>query len=303
MVSCICAKTDISATSIKLKLAKESLALAEANILTIEITNNLETPLLLDNEYLFKATKAPYPFKLYLIAPDGSKWLYVRGRGIRGSSLGNSPRYFWLPPGGKVQETMYLWATAFAPTKYKNALEKIPSGKYKLFAIYKLPITTGTGMKVLYSDTAEFTYRALDEKDAGALNSLMGMDSLKESILGVFGPKDKPQLVKIRDSKTPYSEAAYSILLALILASIEGDPYDQFVIEKRNFDALYPNSSFAIIIMNLQMEHAKLTRRTNAADSLRWVLQEKYPLDRQILISSGRIKTATLKEYPERRTE
>jgi hypothetical protein len=292
------------AVSIELRLPKDTLALAEATMLTVAVTNHSNTELLLDNRYLFGATESLYHFKLVMVSPEGEEWEYKGGRRIKTTYLSTSKLYFLLPPEQRVEEKMYLWATTFVPGKYRQSLEKLTPGNYKLFATYHVPVQDGMDELIFYSDTVEFVYLPLNSTDENSKVALREMNALSESFLGMFASvKDEGRLQTIVNTNTPYSEAAHSIVLALILASIDEDPYDRLITAKMDFNKLYPNSAFESIILELQKDHAEMTGRISQADSLAQHLEDIYPAGKHVLFSQNKITVVTAKEVVERRME
>lgn len=290
--------------SIELRLTKDTLALAEATVLTVAVTNHSNSELLLDNRYLFGASEYPYPFKLVMVSPEGEEWEYKGGRRIRTTYLSTSKLYFLLPPEQRVENKLYLWATTFVPEEYRKSLEKIEPGTYKLFATYHVPIQNGLDEFIFYSDTVEFVYLPLDPKDKNSRIALQEMNNLSEAFLGAFGSeKEKRKLQTIVNTNTAYSEAAHSMILALILSSLEDDPYKKFVTAKKQFESLYPNSPFEPIILPIQIYHATKTDRKKEADSLTQRLESIYPASKNVLFSQNKITPVMAKEVIERRTE
>jgi len=273
-------------------------------MLTVAVTNHSNGELLLDNRYLFGATESPYHFKLVMVSPEGEEWEYKGGRRIKTTYLSTSKLYFLLPPEQKVEEKMYLWATTFVPERYRQSLEKITPGTYKLFATYYVPVQDGIDKFIFYSDTVEFVYLPLDRSDTKSIEALREMNALSESFLGIWGSvEDEERLQAIVNTNTPYSEAAHSMVLALILAYIDKDPYEEFVTAKKQFDGLYPNSAFEPLILRKQKHRAKMTGRISQADSLALRLEDIYPAGKHVLLSQDKITVVMAKEVVERRTE
>ncbi|MBN2378272.1 hypothetical protein JXM67_00500 [candidate division WOR-3 bacterium] len=293
---------DTQVVLIHLELGKYILALAEATMLTVAVTNNSDGEILLDNRYLFGGTEHPYSFKLFMVSPDGEEWEYIGGRRIK-KYLSTSKFYFYLPPQLRVDEQVCLWATTFVPKEYRQALEKLTPGVYRLFAIYHIPIQEGIDKYVFFSDTLEFVYLPLDSSDARSMKALRQMNALSESFLGIFGsPEEERRLRKIIRTKTPYSEAAHSLLLGMILAHLDKNSYDDFVTAKTQFDRLYPNSPFEPTLLELQWFRNKSINRTSQADSIAALLENIYPEGKAILRWQNKITPVVAKDVDERRT-
>lgn len=289
--------------SIHLNLAKTILALAEPTMLTVTISNNSNDSILIDNQFLFGAAESPYPLRLYMITPDGEKWLYRGGRCLHVTYFPDSPIYLWLPPKDHISEEEYLWCTFFAPKKYQQALEKVPPGHYFLYASYDSPHQKDLSDEVIYSDTVEFVYIPLKTKDTQSINALHELDSLKDSFLCGFLSSDRVRFERIRDSHTAYSEAANASLLSVILFSLEEDSYQKFMTEKRRFDESYPQSPYQRHLLKLQSSYFNNRRMKTELESNNEILLQRFPDDRKVLSTHNMLETASPNEIEERRVQ
>jgi|GEM_PF-1429785 len=293
---------DTQAISIHLELGKYILALAEATMLTVAVTNNSNNEILLDNRYLFGGTEYPYPFKLFMVSPGGEEWEYIGGRRIKSTYLSTSKLYYYLPPQQRIEEQVCLWATTFVPEEYRRALEKLTPGTYKLYATYQIPVQAGISKDVFYSDTVEFVYLPLDPSDRKSMKALEEMNALSESYLGIWGSDDEEKsLRKIINTNTPYSEAAHSKLLAMIIAHNDEDSYEDFLAAKIKFDNLYPNSLFEPTILSSQKFKANLIGLDNQADSIAVRLETIHPAGKNVLRWQNKITFVMAKDVDERR--
>lgn len=230
---------DAPPASLHLELGKDTLALAEPVMLTVEISNNSQEDLKLDNVSMFTLDRIPYNFSLTLITPDGKEWDYNLFVKMDVSYAPGSKLYFLLPPGKSVSDDKVLWWTYFLPQEYQRSLEKSPAGNYKLFAAYLLPKQERLEGMILYSDTVEFVFLPPQREH---IQVLMEMDSLWRFQKG-YGTRPVREdayqrFTRIRDSHTPYSEAAHATLV------IWEYKLDEFKEEKARFDRLYPGSQF-----------------------------------------------------------
>lgn len=280
--------------SIHLALSTDILALAEPTLLTVEIVNNLKKDLFLDNNPMFTLYEAPYRFTLTLISPDGQKWMYDRLGTLHAEYPPDAPIYFILPPGKKTSDYMFLWWTCFLPKDYKVALENLPLGKYKIFATYRLPKQKELEKMVLHSDTFEFVFLPPKEEH---LPSLVEMDSLWLYLYGGAGSalsRDaRERLEHLRDSNTPYSEAAHARLIRF------NRNLDSFTVAKAEFDKLYPTSPFAPVLLEAQFTRATLpgvSVSKEEVDSIFAAWRNSVPTNFDVLIRTHELKTATSKE-------
>lgn len=281
---------DAPPASIHLKLGKDTLALAEPTYLTATITNNMNQDLLLDNFLLFHLEEEPFRFSLFLITPNGKEWAYVGTRGSIFISFAPTVRHHLLvPPGQSVSKGMMLWWTTFAPRKYQSALEKLPSGTYKLFATYELPDQENLHEVVIYSDTVELAFLPLNKT---YLPALIEMDSLRRYFTAVDASwRVLPRLQRIGDSKTPYSEAAHALFYGWT------NSFDSLTRGKAHFDELYPQSQFQLKFLEYQSLYARKEGRTDVLDSLNRLLLEIEPSNTDALLRQGVIKhPATLED-------
>ncbi|MBN2378273.1 hypothetical protein JXM67_00505 [candidate division WOR-3 bacterium] len=287
--------------SIHLQLAKDTLALAEATLLTVTVTNNSDKELLLDNRSTFGVAEYPYPFELYLLTPEGENWLYQKGRDVRIDYSPTARLYFWLLPKQNISEEIWLFVTIFAPEKYQKALEKLPSGHYKYYAIYKLPLQKGYEDVVIYSDTAEFVYLPLPKHGYRHRRALKEMNTLNESFIKGFWTGNLENLQRIIRTNTPYSEAAHALLVEVILSSVQDGSYESFLAEKARFDERYPNTPFQKDILIHQISSTICGGMKTETDSIFNLLVQKYPSDRFVLLRQGKLKFVTSKEAGESR--
>ena len=274
--------------SLKLRLGKDTLAMAEATYLKAEITNNTDKDLLLDNRLMFLLANPPYRFSLYLIMPSGEECLYQGFRGVDVLGPVRPHHFFLLPPGVKASKGILLWWSIFLPREYEVALEKLPPGTYKLFVTYRLPETADQEKIVIYSDTVEFVFLPPKSEHHHAL---VEMDSLYRFFGSIGAAKGRIGLQAIKESNTPYSEAAHARLLTWVR------DLDSFTLEKANFDSLYPSSQFSTHLLETQYKYAKTANRTNVLDSLNRLLLEIEPSNTDALLRQGVIRhPATLED-------
>ncbi|TET22601.1 MAG: hypothetical protein E3J71_05635 [Candidatus Stahlbacteria bacterium] len=276
--------------SLHLELGKDTLALAEPTYLTATITNNMNQDLLLDNFLLFRLKQEPFRFSLFLITPGGKEWAYVGTRGSISISFAPTVRHHLLVPSGQsASKGMMLWWTTFAPRKYQSALEKLPSGTYKLFAIYELPDQENLHKVVIYSDTVEFLFLPVRWEH---MQAIIEMDSLRRYFTGGDASwRVLPRLQRIGDSKTPYSEAAHALFYGWT------NSFDSLTRGKAHFDELYPQSQFQLKFLKRQFLYAKKEGRTDVLDSLNRLLLKIEPSNTDALLRQGVIKhPATLED-------
>lgn len=229
--------------SLKLKLSKTTLELAEANVLGIEIKNVLGRPLLIDCFFIFNLFN---DLSLFVISPDGEKWVFKNPPLVsRGAE--NKDEYL-LKSGEYISEQTLFDLSDMLPRERLDRVESLPSGIYKVFACYSFwgnPDTT-LNKALVFSDTVEFSYKPLNEK---YLPVLREYDSLWP---GNYSTVSVPtRHGRIRDSKTPYSEAAWVHLLNI--SSNQFD-YDSLKAEKAKFDMSYPNSIYQPLILQRQLD-------------------------------------------------
>ncbi len=259
---------DAPPASIHLELGKDTLALAEPVPLTAEITNHLSKDLLVQRDEMFGLGDPYYSFSIYLITPEGQEWRY-HGPRMRELVSNAYWLYLVLPSGKSVSQLTILRWTFFVPWKYQTVLEKLPSGTYKLFATYRLPKQEGVEGIVLYSDTVEFVFLPLEEKH---LPALVEMNSLSYYLNLRAIREIPPILERIRDSNTPYSEAAYATLLIIL-----SKDYESFKSEKARFDELYPDSPFGPYLLRFQLASARASGQLLEADSIKQVWVKALP--------------------------
>ena len=290
----VSASDTVPPASIHLELAKDTLALVEPTLLTVEIANNTQRELALDNSSMFTLHEAPYRFSLTLITPDGQKWMYDRLGTLHIDYPPDAPIYFILPPGKKTSDYMFLWWTCFLPKDCKVALENLPPGKYKVFATYRLPKQKELEKMVLHSDTFEFVFLPPKEEH---LPSLVEMDSLWLYLYGGAGPalsRDaRERFERIRNSSTPYSEAAHARLVRF------NRNLDSFTVAKAEFDKLYPTSPFASVLLEAQFTRATLPSVSvskGEVDSILEAWRDSAPTNFDVLIRTHELKTATSEE-------
>jgi hypothetical protein len=196
--------------AIHLELSADSLALAEPVALTVEITNNTRRNYILDNQAMFNLYQMYQRFTLTLVDPDNVERNYTQFVTGEFYYTNNAKIYFVLPAGEMVTESKFLWWQGFFEIEYRTSLEDIKPGNYRLFATYKLPNTKKQEMITVYSDTVDFYFKPFEEEHLPVLEE---MDSLYHYIGGFLSPEVKekaPESFKrIRDSQTPYSEAAF----------------------------------------------------------------------------------------------
>lgn len=282
---------DAPPASLHLELGKDTLALAEPVLLTVEVNNNSGSDLLLDNLSMFSLERNPYRFWLTLISPDGQEWPYdpfYKMDVLYGLS---SLMYFFLPPGESASDNMLLWWTCFLPDDYQVALEKLPPGPYKLFATYRLPKQKESEVSILYSDTFEFVFLPVQKEH---IPVLIEMDSLYFYLNGGLkrGLRDEAyqRLARIKDSQSPYSEAAH---VKLVYTNTDMNNYKM---EKERFNRLYPNSAFEPFLVKRQFMLAQLKGLLNEMDSVVGVYSNLSPTDYRVLKEQNKIKLITAEE-------
>jgi len=277
--------------SIHLELGKDTLALAEPVLLTVEVDNNSGSDLLLDYCSMFTLKQNPYRFSLTLIAPDGHEWLYDPLYKMDVLYTPSAKLYFSLEPRQAASDNMLLWWTCFLPDTYQVALEKLPSGIYKLFATYRLPKQKDSEVSILYSDTFEFVFKPVQKEH---ISVLIEMDSLYFYLNGGFrrGLRDKTiqRIRRIKDSQSPYSEAAH-VKLAYTFGSI-----DDLRMEKECINRLYLKSAFEPFLMKWQFIEARAKGLSNEMDSLLDIFTELSSTNHIILKEQNKIKTYTAEE-------
>jgi hypothetical protein len=276
--------------SLNLELSKDTLALAEPVYIEATITNNLEQDLLLDNLRMFGLMEHDR-FSMTLINPSGEEWPYT---GKTHYTRAPSTR-LWLsvPPGVTLSQGEQFFWTLFVPSECRSALEKLPPGKYKLFATYQLPKQKGMGDVVVYSDTIEFVFLALNPGDRMQRAALIEMDSLRFFFeAGGSRAKVIPYLKRIMDSKTPYTEAAHALFISFIGSSTVNP--DSFRVAKAEFDKIYAESQFAPVLVR---EQCFLSKDEEERDSLYNLLSEIEPTYSRVLLWQGAVKhPATMEE-------
>jgi hypothetical protein len=287
----VSASDTVPLASIHLKLAKDTLALAEPVLLTVEVNNNSGNDLLLDNCAMFTLEQNSYRFSLTLIAPDGQEWPYDPFSKIDVLYAASAKLYFFLPPGESASDIMLLWWTCFLPDDYQVALEKLPPGTYKLFATYRLPKQKESEVSILYSDTFEFVFLPVQKE---YIPVLIEMDSLYFYLNGGLkrGLRDEAyqRITRIKDSHSPYSEAAH-VKLAYTFGSI-----DDLRVEKERFNRLYPNSAFEPFLVKRQFIRARSKGLSNEMDSLLGVCGNLTPTDHIVLKEQNKIRLVTAEE-------
>ncbi|MBN2380538.1 hypothetical protein JXM67_12125 [candidate division WOR-3 bacterium] len=256
--------------SIHLELGKDTLALAEPTVLTVEITNHLNRDIALDRGYMFKLDDYPYPLTLILITPLGQVWTYIGSRLDVFEFVISAPKYTLVAPFESMSRQMLVWWTTLVPVEMRTSLEDIPPGKYKLYAVYRLPDYNKLDDNLIYSDTVEFFFLPLQWQYRQAV---IQMDSLWDYfIIGNRGAGLKG-MEWLKDSNTPYSEAAFTTLLRWI------QDYDSLANQKAIFDTRYPNSHFSNILLLHQYNYANFSGYVQVADSFSQILQSKLPTD------------------------
>lgn len=277
--------------SLHLELAKDTLALVEPVLLTVEVNNNSGNDLLLDNLSMFTLERNPYRFSLTLIAPDGQQWPYDPFSQIDVLYAASAKLYFFLPPGESASDIMLLWWTCFLPDDYQVALEKLPPGPYKLFATYRLPEQEKSEVSILYSDTFEFVFLPVQKE---YIPVLIEMDSLYFYLNGGFkrGLRDEAyqRITRIKDSQSPYSEAAH------VKSVYTNTDMTNYKTEKERFNRVYPNSAFEPFLVKRQFILAQLKGLSNEMDSLLGVYSNLSPTDYRVLKEQNKIRLVTAEE-------
>jgi hypothetical protein len=272
---------------ISLELCKDTLALAEPTYLQATITNFSDKNLVINRTFMFGIEDLPH-FSLFLITPDEDIWRY-RGRGLIPYFGPNSKLYFLLPPEEQVTGEVFLWWELIVPPEYRYAYENLPRGIYKLYTTYRIPGPKEFEDLLVYSDTAEFVFIPPAEEH---LQTLRDLDSLR---LYDGTKRARPILERIKNSNTPYSEAAWAQLISWIK-----EP-ESYILEKASFDLTYPETQFSSYLMLNQISLARKKGLTAQIDSILplWKKETPSPL---YLISSGLeedVKTLTEKERRE----
>lgn len=272
---------------ISLELGKDTLALGEPVYLKATITNFSDKDLVINRTFMFGIEDLPN-FALYLITPDGDTWPY-HGRGLFPYFGPDSKLYFLLPPEEQITGELFLWWQLIVPPEYRYAYENLPHGNYKLYATYRIPGPKEFQEVVVYSDTAEFVFLPLEEEH---LQTLRDIDSLK---LYDGTRVASPILERIKNSNTPYNEAAWAQLISWIK-----EP-ESYIFEKASFDATYPNTQFSSYLMLNQISLARKKGLISQMDSILPLWKEETPSP-LYLISSGLeedVKTLSEKERRE----
>ncbi|MBN2380374.1 hypothetical protein JXM67_11300, partial [candidate division WOR-3 bacterium] len=216
--------------SIHLSLSKDTLALAEPALLTIEVMNNSENNLLL-HLYRFDISRS---LQLYLVTPEGEESRYKMDIGV--TFKPENLRYFLLPPNECASEQIILGWRYIVPNRYKANLQALPSGIYKLYAAYPLLDEN----VVIYSDTIELVFNSLEKKHLPVIKTMNQLSKVP------YGSTANSLWKVIRDSNTPYSEGAWIEAIAVTYN------YDSLKVEKSRFDEIYPNSHFANFLLQVQ---------------------------------------------------
>ncbi|MEA3311344.1 MAG: hypothetical protein U9Q76_03900 [candidate division WOR-3 bacterium] len=274
-------------TSIHLELSKNNLALAEPVYLKATITNLSDNDLVINKTFMFGIEDLPN-FLLFLITPNEDIWRY-HGRGLFPYFGPDSKLYFLLPPEEQITGELFLWWQLIVPPEYRYAYENLPHGNYRLYATYRIPGPKEFQEVVIYSDTAEFVFLPPEEKH---LQTLRDIDSLR---LYDGTRVASPILERIKNSNTPYSEAAWAQLISWIK-----EP-ELYILEKASFDVIYPETQFASYLMLNQISLARKKGLIPQIDSILPLWKEETPSP-LYLIGSGLeegVKTLTEKERRE----
>lgn len=283
---------------IHLELAKDTLALAEPTILTVALTNHLDREILVDSRFMLGLNSSPYTFRLYMISPQGEEWPYVGGRQSCAFYSTSSKLYLLLSSNQTVSDYMSFWCPHYAPDEYRQALETLPLGTYRLYGIYRLPDQTGFYEGIIYSDTVEFVYLPVEWLHRPMLKEI---STLWGAFLGTFGSEHLETLKRIQNSNTPYSEAAHYMVAAIMLGSLEKNAYSNFVAEKAHFDKLYPNSPFEPQLLLMQASRARYSHRDFKADSLdQLFIKKSSPSNRHALFRLNKVTRISPNEAIER---
>lgn len=283
---------DAPPASIHLDLGKDTLALAEPTFLTVEIHNQSETDLPISDLFMFGLEESPPNLSLFLITPEGEEWEYIGRRySVFATYSINDSLYLSLPPGWKVSRNMFVWWTGWVPNEYKTALEKLPPGTYKMFAIYAIDEFAKTHEGKFLSDTIEFVFLPLEERN---LQALIEMDSLIRFFHSVGAAKGRAGLNRILSMDTPYREATDALLITWI------KNYDSLTTRKTKFDKLYPRSQFTPMLLKYQLRAAERDKLTLKADSLFEVWAAETPTSADVLTRQKKIGHLTAKAVVER---
>jgi len=280
------------AATIHLRLYKDTLSLAEPTCLTAEITNNSNKDLVLFNGPMFGLQSDPYLFSLFLINPFGEEWSYSGSRGLVNYDYLPSPTLWYLiPPGKSVSNTMLATWTDFVPDEYQEALEKLPTGTYKLYATFEIP-EEKVGHKfnrTVYSDTIEFVFLPPRWED---FQALVIMDSLRWFYRAGGARRDVDPFIRhIMETHTSYSECAHALHVSLIGSSTNN--IDSLMLEKAIFDKAYPGSQFEVIILNELFGLAFQPEYKERVDAQNTVIQDLSiiePNDPRVLLKQGKIR-------------
>lgn len=289
LVSSFSYANDASPVSLTLKLSKKVLALAEPTMLTLEITNHSGRDLIIDSRYMFNLFGRS--LKFFLIDPKGKISSYQRS--IASTPFKNSNNHATLPSETSVTVEHLMWWTPIVAEPYREALEKMPPGSYRLFATYRFPDQEGVEDLTLHSDTFDFVFLPFDENDKLVMDDL---NSLSKEFLGLFEPDSKGIMERIANSSTPYSEAAAAMLVSWIWE------YDSLERAKAQFDLRYPNSVFSSYLLAFQFfryrdmlnpitgYHQPTLYLDSKADSLLQVWKSVSPKSLEAAIWRGEIK-------------
>jgi hypothetical protein len=256
-----------SPASIHITLPKDTFALAEPTVLTIEISNDSDTNLIFSN-YITPTSSFDLvwsPNITYtLVTPDGQTWTCPRGS-MASISLSAPPKdnLILLPPGKAISKIEFLRWNLFLPSQYMAGFKKLPSGTYKLIAAFTLPRQSPPlSVDSLLRIYDLFLKGELSEADL----KMEELHTCYETVEFVFLPEDKTsritrasyicrafnpdwhwqeRLSRLRlqalvDSSTPYCEAARYMLVN----KAGGDSKQT---ERSRFDSLYPGSLFSLL--------------------------------------------------------
>jgi len=249
--------------SIHITLPKDTFALAEPTVLTIEISNDSDTNLILSN-YVTPNLEWSTSITYTLMTPDGQFWTCSRGS-MASISRTDPPKdnLIILPPGKAISKIEFLNWNTFLPSQYQAGFKKLPSGTYKLVAAFTLPrqspppradslfriyglLLTGEISEAdlkseepyTCHDTAEFVF--LPEDKTSRITST-------SYICRAFNPDwhwqerlSRLRLQALVDSSTPCCEAAHYMLV-----NKAGGDSKQTEISR--FDSLYPGSLFSLL--------------------------------------------------------
>jgi hypothetical protein len=275
---------------IHLKMEKDSLALLQPTVLTVQLTNNLNSTLFLkDHVTIYGPSRHlqwPLDLTLTLVTPGGDEYPCR----VNPSPSG-PPAYAALPAKDSLCAHSFLnWSEVLTKTCEANLAKIVTPGNYKIFASYELPpqeilhlspeslavlyLLYYAGKELpmpegnlVYSDTVEFVFLPQNETYPRRIG--------KVSSLGkAFAPdwewnesQAQCRLELLRDSNTPYSEAARYMLLGRIWCR------DSLMSQRVCFASLYPGSWLELLW--LQEELVRLTvasfygmRAPQAVDSI-----------------------------------